>query len=491
MSDQIMQNAPGPNANPTIGNPETVDQGRDLAAERDAEMARERAAAKAKEDRFAVKKYTAVPKNAPPAAPEYENLILKTAANNTLMDLTYPTISRYFPNLAPLFFIANYMDQLMCNTRKWTENCSGWVPPITQMYLTVMCLFQIMRAMDAAGNATPDMLIFMQQFERLFPLDDLWIPGPLVAGFRALSAFRPDANDLFAGVTASLPPTPGTAAAAAFYVLGNDVRRLIPNINVFISRLHSTCAAAQLANATDATFQADIAGPRFLSQIFGANVANNQGHRSLLASPGASFAYGGSLLLWQNAARHLATNSIPTNLDSATPTITNDSWTAQMRFEQNEHIWFAPVFSLMAKYSQFWNGSTPISKIPPTSSAAGALMLRTTNGTSMLTAPTFIDATVAPAPVVAGHYQMRTNARLVFDCQLALRDTPEAHILSGLTFAFNSYDTNAHQLLARAGPFWTLGPFIKTGHTIEILPGILQSIAREYHRDIRMESHKQ
>jgi len=335
------------------------------------------------------------------------------------------------------------------------------------------------------------MIVFMQQFERLFPLEDLWIPGPLVAIFRALSAFRPDANDLFAGVTASLPATPGLGSGASLYELGNDIRRLMPNINIFISRYHSICAAANVANATDATFQVDINGPRNLGSLFSQAVANNAVNTNTLQSAGASFAYGGSLLLWQNASRSTATNGIPAALNATIPDVINDTWTSALRFENNDHLWFAPVFALMAKYSQFWNGSVPISKILPTSSAAGALKLRSIAGTTLLANPVFVAATVAPAPVVAAHFQMRNQARLVHDGQIALRDVPDTHAMCGLTFALNCYDSNAHQTLARHGPFWELGPNVKSVHSAEVLPGTLQVISRDYHRDTRLEAHKQ
>ncbi|KAI9094423.1 hypothetical protein DFS34DRAFT_249139 [Phlyctochytrium arcticum] len=71
-----------------------------------------------------------------------------------------------------------HMDSLLCDTRTWTENCSGWCPPpISQIYFAVLIYYQIIRAMDDAGIATSDMVLFLTIFERHFPTSDLWIPG--------------------------------------------------------------------------------------------------------------------------------------------------------------------------------------------------------------------------------------------------------------------------------------------------------------------------
>lgn len=487
--DQVVSAQDLPASNPVIGNPATVPQGRDLAAERDAELARDRTASKAKSDRFTVKKSFGPPKSSfAPAAPEFETLIFKTAANNPFQDLTYPTVSTFVPNLSAFFLILNYMDHLMCNTRKWTENCSGWVPPISQMYFTVLIYVQIFRAMDAAGIATPDALIFLQTFEKMFPYADLWIPGPLVAAFRALSAFRPDANDLFAGVTVVLPPTPGFTDAT--YNFAQPTTRLIPNLNLYLTRLRAICTVATTANMTEALFTSDVNGPRKYQNLYGTQAANNGNFQRSNFNPGTSLTLGGNLALWQNAARMLALNSIPNDLVAATPTPINDTWTGAMRFENGEHTWFSPVFALMGKYAQFWNGSLPLSEIFPTSSAAGAVKLRQTNATDIYANLTFVPAAHGP-PAVLAHFDLRVNARFVNDCQTALRDIPDSHIYAATTFGYNSYHSAAHQAINRVGNFWLLGPDVKSAYAVEVLPGTTQVIAREYHRDTRLEAHKQ
>jgi hypothetical protein len=488
MSDNQIQGNPLPQENPVPENPGTVQPQRDLAAERDAEMARERAAVKAREDRFTVKKFTAVNKPAPPSAPEYETLILKAAVNHAFQDLTYPTVSTFVPNLSAFYLILTYMDHLMCNTRKWTENCFGWAPPLSQMYFSVLIYFQIFRAMDAAGVASSDMLIFLEQFERTFPLSELWIPGPLVNAFRSLSAFRPDALDLFAGTTVNTPTSPGWTTDN-YYRLETNIAFLLPNISLYLSRLRAICTVA-LTATSEMNFLADINGPRKCQNFFGAQVSNTAAFTTLFHTPGLAFAYGGSQLLWQNAARALDINSIPADFVHATPSPIRDSWTNFIRFENHEHTWFATVSAMMAKYSQFWNGSTSLADINPVSSAAGAVKMRQTTDTTIYATPTFVDAVTGP-PAVPAHFVLRTDARFVNDAQIALRDIPDAHAFSAITFGFNSYHSRASQDASRRGKFWLLGPDVKQAHSVEVLPGTLQTIAREYHRDTRLDAFRQ
>lgn len=489
MSNATTQNQPLPADNPTVDNPATVQPQRDLVAERDAEMARERAAANARNERFTVRKMPTAVRSAPPATPEYETLLLKSAVNHPFQDLTYPTVSTFTPNMSAFFLIARYMDNLMCNTVKWTSNCSGWAPPLTQMYLSVLIIYQIMRAMDASGIAPPDFLIFIRDFERTFPLSELWIPGPLVNAFRSLSAFRPDAQDLFAATTVYLPSQPGWTSDNLYRSAGS-LAYLIPNLSLQISRLRSICTVATTANMTETLFLSDPNGPRNVQNIFGEQVANNNRNTSLLQAPGAVFTHEGSLILWQNAARMLATNSIPADLAVATPTPVNNTWTSFIRFENNEHVWFAPVAAMMSKYCQFWNGSASIADINPVSSAAGAVKMRQTAATNIYDPPRFVDAVTGP-PAVPAFFRLRTDARFVNDAQIALRDIPDAHVFSAITFGYNSYHSNAAQIVHRNGSFWTLGPDVKSAYTIEVLPGTLQTIAREYHRDTRLDAVRQ
>jgi hypothetical protein len=428
MSDATLTDSNVPSQAPPTGNPGTVDTGRDLRAERDAELARERAAAAQKQkDRFTVKKITATSRPLPPAAPEYETLMYKTAVNFPLTSLQYPSISTFVPNCAPMFYVLHIMDHLMCSTRKWTENSSGWVPPISQMYISVLVYYQICRAMHAAGNIPGDLAQFLIVFERTYNVSELWIPGPLVSAFRALSAFRPDADDFFAGVTPTLPTAPGQTVANGFRFT-NHWSKYLPNVNFFISRLRSITNVAATANMDDPTFRANPDGPLRIANLNGVAMANNGASQNMVSTPGINLSYGGHLSLWQTASRFLGLLNIPVEATAANIPAVNDTWTAAIRFENNEHLWFAPVAATMAKYCQFFNGSASMADVSPVCSAAAAVKARTVaNQTTLLTHGTWVAAAPGP-PAVAGHYVSRDTARFTIDAQVALRDVPDAHV---------------------------------------------------------------
>jgi hypothetical protein len=490
MADNQLNQAPAPAPNAPIGDPATLPAGRDLAAERDAEMRQDAAAAAAKASRFTVRRRTAITKPAP-SGPEYETIILKAAANNPMADVDYPAVSTYHPNLALLFFVLHMLDQLMASTKRWLDNSAGWAPPISQMYVALLAYVQIARAQHAAGDAPHDMILFLQTFERIFPLSELWIPGPLVAAFRALSAFRPDENDLFGGVTPSLPASPGWSAAHDHSVNGNQFYGL-PNIAFFISRLRDICAIAA-SGVTDAEWLNHTNGPLFIESLCGHPLtAANAGYA---AAPGIKFAYSADRDLWRRANARLAALQIPARLNANTAV--RDTWTAFFFFEDGQHQWFSNVSAIMAKYCQFFNGSKPLSELNPVNSAAGAVKIRFIAGTDLFAHP----AHTAEQGTHDSHQHGNANqvnhvtcvqaARAVLDADLAVRDVPDAHIFSATTFCLNAYHTAAQQNANRHGPFWNLGPNVKQARNVEILPGLYSTIMREYHSDTRIPADKQ
>lgn len=497
MSQQNMQ-IDNPQAPPQVqppGNPGALNQARDLVAERDQEAAKDRSIAKAKESRFKARTMvrTEVYK---PGSPEFETLILKSAVNNPLATLVYPAVSTYVPNFAPLFYLINYMDFLMASTKRWVDNCMGWAPPISQMYLGVLVIIQSLRAADTAGAIAPgsDIALLLQTFMQVFPLNELWIPGPLIAAFRAISAFWPSASDRFGNVTASIGNDPGNLFTAANLYRPTNTNQ-IPNINWYIHRMRSICGVAQIAGITEPQFATHVNGPNYCRNIFGANPANNAAEHSLLSGPGCGFISAGSLQLWKNAAAYLAQNQIPTEIQNrAFGPLT--SWTDFIRFVNGEHSWFGPVSAIMAKYCQFFRGSVPLSECHPTSSAAGAVKCTYAAATNINAPPAWHAQAGNHNQDFHGHadqvshYDLRNSATVVINAALSVEDVPDAHVFTATTYGINCYDP-AQVAALRNGNFWLLAPDCAGRNNIEVLPGVLATIMREYHSDVRIDPAKQ
>jgi len=484
-----------------------VDPARDLVAEKEKEQKDDQTAALAKVSRFQARKVTA-PARIMPSAPEYENLIFAAVANNPLADLADFSSSSYVPNCHVLFYLLNFMDFTMAGTKRWIDNCMGWAPPISQMYISVLVYVQILRAMDCASAIPPGSphANFLITFQNVFPLNELWIPGPLVAFFRHISAFWPSATDRFGNVTPILPDTPGWTRALFFrlgaYNASNVPNRCLPNVSAFISRLRSICTIASAAGTTQATFSANISGPNSIRSLFGSNLNNGVNEQWILSGPGVSYIYPDNLQMWQNTAASLNRLRIPADLVAAAganATVPINEWSAFIRFSQNanEHEWFGPVAAVMAKYCQFFKGSAPLGEISPNCSAAAAVKGRTDAVHNMHVTPTWNPQAGTGASTeignanAAAHYTAKVSSRCVLSVRCALEGIPDNHVYAGIGFALNAYESQAVQTAMRRGTFWSLGPDTAGRDNVEVLPGMLSAIVHKYHSDTRIDSSKQ
>jgi len=222
------------------------------------------------------------------------------------------------------------------------------------------------------------------------------------------------------------------------------------------------------------------------------------------------FAYPELHSLWTNAAFSLDILGIPNDIDSqANPTPLFNDWTSFMRIADNEHHWIGPISAMMAKYCQFWNGSTTLDKLEPNCSPCAAVKLRHTGSTIRPTlrftaeVPHIAAITTLPAPNptnialrpeqmrVAPYYTLVPTARTVTSGSIALPNVPEAYVSAACVYAINACDTLADERVSRTGPFWTLGPDVLARRNLEPLPGVFSTIIREYHSDARIQATKQ
>jgi len=492
-----VSNPPVPIPLNPVGPTAYVDGNRNLAAEKQAELAADRSKALARSSRFEARKVTSLERPMP-TDPIFSSLMFKAAANNPLEEYQYQAYSSYVANLAPMMYLLNVMDMNMVSTRRWTDNCSGWVPPYSQMYISVLAYVQILRAMRSSNALfLSDMATtFLSQFETMYPLNELWIPGPLVSCFRAISAFWPSITDKFGNVTPYVKTTPGWTNANR-YTFQNSQALYLPNVSIFISRLRAICTTATAANMDDTSFANHVNGPNHASNLFGAAMNNTPDEIMQMRSPGAGFAYGGDLRLWQSAAGKLLHNQIPHDLPADFHP--GNNWPAALRFYalDGDRKWFGPVSAIMAKYCQFFKGSSPLEECSPVSSAAGAIKCKTLPTSSLWTTPTWHAAAGNGTSDQHGnaqaraHFELKHTAELKLDARCAIEDVPDYDKYAGITFAMNCYATDGDTALNRDCDFWTIAPDTSGRNQINLLPGILSTIMREYHSDSRIESAKQ
>uniref|UniRef100_M4DUG7 Uncharacterized protein n=1 Tax=Brassica campestris TaxID=3711 RepID=M4DUG7_BRACM len=413
------------------------------------------------------------------------NAMCATAANFRLTKVIYPAISTFTPCFISIFYYLNSMDHLMTSTKRWTNNCMDWVPPYSQIYIAMLLYIQTMRAMEASGYLSrgSELSLLLGDFCNQFPLQNLWIPGPLVYAFKSVSCFSPSASGRFGNVTPALPATPGWSRARR-YRIADAATTHLPNINIFISRLNSVCAAATRPNVASQLFLSDVDGPNYMANLFNQPCDQSENIQANLTSPGASLTYSGSLRLWQDANHQLPFLGIPKSL-YVNDTEVDDNWLTFLRLSEDA-TWFGSLAAMMAKYCQFWKGSVPLYDCSASDSAAGAVRCTATD-TDVFDPPHWIaqagnrTATQHANPHQVGHYSMRSNLSLVFKAATSVEDISRAHIFAANTYnIYLSPNDDGHGALRR-GVFWSIHPDAFTKSGIEIYPGVFSSLARDYH----------
>nr|XP_043633383.1 IAA-leucine resistant 2-like [Erigeron canadensis] len=333
----------------------------------------------------------------------------------------------------------------MVSTRQWTDNCAGWVPPISQIYVSVLFYIQVIRAMDAAGSLSPGsaLSVLLKDFVVMFPLDSLWIPGPLVAAFKSISAFYPLTTGQFGNVTPSLPRTPGWSRNRG-YAPADTFAPFLPNIKEIIS----------------------------------------------LSSPGAKFNYGGNLRLWENAAQFVPHLDLPAVLDS-NKTDVQDSW-ARYLFLEEDSGWFRRVSDIMARYCQFFRGSTPLGDCSPAGSAAGGVVCTQVQG-NIYQAPDWNEKAGnhssfnSTDPHRIGFYSTTSNATLTFHTSCSIPELPVAYTAAAQTFQINMVPSMMLPAQVHEGQFWQIFPDAEQTRNVSVYQAI-PTINRVYHSDTRVEA---
>lgn len=351
-----------------------------------------------------------------------------------------------------------------------------------------------MRAMKASGYLFPgsELSLILGDFYNRFPLQNLWIPGPLVYAFKSIACFSPSASGRFGNVTPSLPESPGWSRARR-YRIADAATTHLPNINIFISRLNSVCAAATRPGMTSELFSRDVDGPNYMANLFSQPCDQSDHEQANLTSPGACLTYSGSLRLWQDANAQLALLGIPQCLD-VNATEVSDNWSTYLRLSEDA-TWFGSIAAMMAKYCQFWKGSVPLYDCSASSSSAGGVRCTATT-TNVFDPPHWTaqagnhNATQHGNTHQVGHYSMRSNLSLVFKADTSVEDISLNHIFAAQTYnIYLSPNDDGHAGL-RHGEFWSIFPDAFTMSGVQIYPGIFSSLTRDYHCHSRIESEE-
>jgi hypothetical protein len=421
-----------------------------------------------------------------------ETLIYNTSMNSPFRSITYPQISTFLPCFATPMCYLTHMDNLMASTKRWTDNCMGWVPPYSQIYVGILFYIQTFRAMECAGLLSPgsEILYLLNGFQTQYSMNNVYdVPGPLVQCFKNISCFSPTATDRFGNVSPSIPARPGWSQNRS-YSLQDHLTTHLPNIYLFASRLRSTCNVATCANVTESSFATDVDGPRYLATLFNQPCDHNSNEIANLTGPGASHVYAGNLELWQKAAAQIYNlGCCPALLDVDEHEVDNN-WTSFLGFDESIE-WFGILNAMMAKYCQFWRASRPLSECSPSGYAAGAVVCRQLSGSLFnepcWNAPTGThNATNHKSDNQIGHYSMNQSSTLKFSATTTIEDIPEANLFAASTYNVNLLPASSDAANYHHGKFWDIFPNTHELTRAQIIPGVLATITREFHSDSRI-----
>lgn len=236
-------------------------------------------------------------------------------------------------------------------------------------------------------------------------------------------------------------------------------------------------------------------GPCRIATLFGTACNHSANELINLASPGFSFQATGGLRLWQDAANSLSFLNLPANLN-ITEDAVQDSWISALRLKEDS-TWFGPLAAMMSKYCQFWKGSCSLAECSPNSSAAGSVRCLLSGHSNLFQGPVWSAQTGAHTNTQcdhadeAGHYCLRSTANTRFTATTSIVDLPNAHYYAASTYQFNLAATAAEQANLLQGPFWTVVPDAWTKMDISVFQGVLTSIARDYHSDVRIDAERE
>jgi hypothetical protein len=391
------------------------------------------------------------------------------------------TTSFYLPSFIATGKAVDACNQSMITTRKFTEACPQWHPYVTHLYISFCWYVKVFSVMEEDGVLSDDQLTCLLRIRNTINLNGLWIPGPLVPHFEALT--------LSAGQYASQgnisPRLPDTLLAIpnAHLVLDADIAPHLPHPLALLDQLHQVGqytdaqASSQWAvnnefthlfavPATDTTdqFEKVFSAPNFRSRCFtpASHIKRYTEHKDLLTLPEFSVARmaSGNPLTW---SQFLGLETI---------------YTGQPR------TWLSNVAAVMQTFCSHFNGSKAMSEITNVGIGSGQVecIYTGTAATEIMTAPVHTAAVQQAAGVAAvtSHYK-----RSIVTHFQATTLTRNPDLRTGAYQLGSLARTNAQisgQADPKQGEIWSNGPIHKrSSEAFDYLDNLAPHIAAYYH----------
>lgn len=428
--------------------------------------------------------------------------LYQLVANLPFHTVNRKTISTFVPSFIAICTVIHQMNFTMAYTHRFQQSAPAWIPPVTFLYIGVLFIIQTLRAQREVGDVSQEELWLLEGFEKMYNLQSLMIPGPLIPFFQALAAASGPFENL-GDFTPRLPRT-WTCTAASGYYLNNSLGALLPNIALYMDAIlkplptfnDSTDAAGPKANAAGYATKMK----HFWNTVHSTTAAANSYASAGLHSPGAWSTISFTETQYANFSSFRDHFGFPPrlNMNSSGDITTLAQF---LRFyppgQSNTQFypWFGNVSSLMQRYSQFFKESVPLSAIPPSATASGLPVWTMSHNPRLVTPFTFhhevaaTDTTIGYPAYYEVHHLNSVAAKASHPDPnlLEVEEQNSAVAMINIDLVTSSgltAPTNAH---IRAGPIWNL-PEVRSSPEIDYVNSIGANLTQNYHVDTRQTS---
>lgn len=371
-----------------------------------------------------------------------------------------PRISTFVPCAFQMYYIIHIMDDIMRKSFYFLRREDAWHPFISRIFFGILFIIQTLRCELTTRIITPEKLEILQDFIDANPLEKLFIPGPLVALFKALAVGKSSVS-LVGNITPKIPDIIGVPEAQWLIALDdNHIANLllpkIPGLLAFFQKL----TTAPENNIPDFTIPSTFDNTRETT-LLGSNFqvgAWTPVQRTFLLTPGliyspetttgidASFNRFGKRL---RLPQFIATTPLDTLRDF-------------MQFRDLR--WFSLVAQIMSSYAKFFKGSRSLAECSGSPTATPLIRSNFTKSCSQTPATNpvnalthaFPETTPFAAPIRHSSYKL---------------DIPPAVTLTALSSELNMSTTVEHlgpwsrlgsHDITHFGPYWNRIPLVKT-----------------------------
>lgn len=416
--------------------------------------------------------------------------LLSLVANQPMQTRYRADVSHVIPSTQMLFYTLAEMDSLMSSTHRFVSSSPNWIPYVSQLYVSVLFYYAVLRAQRSAGKISPEQEQFLDIMERQYEARSLRVPGPLVPFFEALGATS-GPTTRYGNVTYGIPSNLEVSQATSFCPVNRSFL-LLPNAILILDQMIQTLLIpGNVADATDYWY----------TNIFGAAAHNNEETRALMLIPHARNnptashnqvrAFIGQNTQWRpilpfNEAGNASQYTVGNNNDHL-------SMLQFLGFNgiganaNTTYRWFNRISSTMQVYSAFFNNSVPLASISNVSSGAIYVTARFLGTAQNIASLTPIIVTRPIYNIAVGiryrNYPI-AGCQVIYEHSIDTLDSAAEQL--GALGQFNTDWTalTADIRPARAniaiGPAFEL-PVARSSHAVDLTPLIGSNIASYYH----------